>query len=204
MIGIYKITSPSNKIYIGQSLNIERRFKEYKLLRCKKQIILQNSLNKYGVENHIFEIIEECNINELNTKERSWQEYYDVLNNNLNCVYVNTETNKRICSDKTKLKMSLAKLGKKRPVEFSETMRLIKINKKLSQETKDKIKLSNTGKKRNSYKINEFSGKKVIDNNTNKIYRTISIAAIEFGYSISHFSSMLSGVKKNKTNCSYL
>ena len=29
MIGIYKITSPNKKIYIGQSINIEKRFKWY-------------------------------------------------------------------------------------------------------------------------------------------------------------------------------
>ena len=29
MIGIYKITSPTNKIYIGQSINVENRIKTY-------------------------------------------------------------------------------------------------------------------------------------------------------------------------------
>ena len=29
MIGIYKITSPSGKVYIGQSIDIERRWKKY-------------------------------------------------------------------------------------------------------------------------------------------------------------------------------
>jgi hypothetical protein len=32
IVGIYKITSPSGKVYIGQSINIERRIKEYKNL----------------------------------------------------------------------------------------------------------------------------------------------------------------------------
>ena len=30
MIGIYKLTSPSNKVYIGQSLNIKNRLSKYK------------------------------------------------------------------------------------------------------------------------------------------------------------------------------
>ena len=50
------ITSPLNKIYIGQSINIENRWKQYKRLGCKKQIKLYNSFIKYGVENHTFEI----------------------------------------------------------------------------------------------------------------------------------------------------
>ena len=56
MIGIYKITSPSGKVYVGQSVNIERRLKEYKILKCKKQVKLYNSFIKYGFENHKIEI----------------------------------------------------------------------------------------------------------------------------------------------------
>lgn len=48
MIGIYKITSPSGKIYIGQSVNIERRFLDYKKSLKKSQIKLYNSIKKYG------------------------------------------------------------------------------------------------------------------------------------------------------------
>jgi predicted GIY-YIG superfamily endonuclease len=45
-IGIYKITSPSNKIYIGQSINIERRIKQYKLLKeIKKFIFLLKNMD---------------------------------------------------------------------------------------------------------------------------------------------------------------
>ena len=58
MIGIYKITSPSGKIYIGQSWDIKKRFTEYKNLR-KGSIgpLIYKSLSKYGFENHILEII---------------------------------------------------------------------------------------------------------------------------------------------------
>jgi predicted GIY-YIG superfamily endonuclease len=38
MIGIYKITSPSGKIYIGSSKNIERRKEDYRYKRFKYQI----------------------------------------------------------------------------------------------------------------------------------------------------------------------
>lgn len=60
MIGIYKITSPSGKIYIGQSFNIQKRFSVYK--RLVKDSIgrkLYNSFAKYGVENHVFDVIQE-------------------------------------------------------------------------------------------------------------------------------------------------
>lgn len=68
--GIYKITSPSNKEYIGKSINLNKRFCSYKRLDCNKQIKLYNSLVKYGVENHFVEIIENNNNSEyLNNKE---------------------------------------------------------------------------------------------------------------------------------------
>jgi group I intron endonuclease len=77
MIGIYKITSPSNKIYIGQSINIEKRKNQYKIL--DKNCIgpkLYNSLSKYGWEQHNHEIIEECNLIQLNEQEIYWKQYY--------------------------------------------------------------------------------------------------------------------------------
>jgi group I intron endonuclease len=80
MIGIYKITSPTNKIYIGQSIDIDRRKNEYKRLqRCKRQTRLYNSLKKYGYENHKFEIIEECSEDKLLERETYWKNYYKVL-----------------------------------------------------------------------------------------------------------------------------
>ena len=43
MIGIYKITSPSGKVYIGQSINIEERWYKYnKFETGKKAITLLN------------------------------------------------------------------------------------------------------------------------------------------------------------------
>jgi hypothetical protein len=35
--GIYKITSPSGKVYIGQSVDIKRRFTTYKILNKSKR-----------------------------------------------------------------------------------------------------------------------------------------------------------------------
>ena len=59
IVCIYKITSPSNKVYIGQSRNISKRINNYSNLNCKKQRKLYNSLKFYGWENHIFSIISE-------------------------------------------------------------------------------------------------------------------------------------------------
>lgn len=127
MIGVYKITSPSNRIYIGQSIDIEKRFSYYKRLACDKQRKLYNSLVKYGYEKHVFEIIEECDLSVLNERERYWQEYYDSVNNGLNLQYVSTNDKTGFHSESTK-----------------KILRKLNLGKSLSQETKDLIRLKNT------------------------------------------------------------
>ncbi len=115
MIGIYKITSPTNKVYIGQSINIEKRLKNYLGMHksMSSQIKLYNSFLKHKVENHIFEILEECNLDEINIKERFWQDYYNVISNKgLNCILTETDVKKRVVSKETRKKMSTSSKGK--------------------------------------------------------------------------------------------
>lgn len=59
IVGIYKITSPSGKVYIGQSWDIRQRLKYYKAGHCKGQLKIHNSLLKYSFNAHSFEIIYE-------------------------------------------------------------------------------------------------------------------------------------------------
>lgn len=84
MIGIYKITNPDGKVYIGKSKNIQKRFEQHKLRPVNK--FLKESILTFGVENHIFEVIEECDVNSLTEKERFYINLYDdkgiVLNEN--------------------------------------------------------------------------------------------------------------------------
>jgi group I intron endonuclease len=54
MTGIYKITSPTKKVYIGQSKDIIKRFKSYNQKLGKGQPRLNNSFLKYGIKNHVF------------------------------------------------------------------------------------------------------------------------------------------------------
>lgn len=128
MTGIYKITSPKNKIYIGQSIDIERRFKNYKSIsQTKGQIMLHNSFKKYGVNNHIFEIVEECNIELLNERERYYQDFYNVLNDGLNCILTNTKDSIKVYSIESIEKIRQGNLGKVIPdsvrKQTSETMK---------------------------------------------------------------------------------
>jgi group I intron endonuclease len=80
MVGIYKITSPTNKIYIGQSWQIEKRIVFYKNLCCVDQRKLYNSLKKYGWNKHKFEVLEEFDDlieqKKLDNREIFWMKYY--------------------------------------------------------------------------------------------------------------------------------
>jgi group I intron endonuclease len=104
--GIYKITSPSGKVYIGESVDINKRFKNYNNLRCKSQTILYRSFLKYTPENHIFEIIEECLEESLKCRERYWQDFYDVINpaKGLNCKLTSCGDKKLVHSEETRKK----------------------------------------------------------------------------------------------------
>lgn len=139
MVGIYKITSPTGKVYIGQSIRIEQRFQYYKSLQCKEQIKLLRSLQKYSPQNHTFEVIEECEESKLNSRERYWQEYYDVLSTKkgLNLRYTKIGDRSGIMSEETKDRMSFSKKGTKN----------FMFGKKHSEETKKKISEKKKGQK---------------------------------------------------------
>jgi len=82
MIGIYKITNPHGKIYIGQSKDIEQRFKTHKSQRTKNKLGM--SFIEFGVKSHVFEVIEECEKSELNEKEYNYIKFYNSDKEGLN------------------------------------------------------------------------------------------------------------------------
>ena len=78
MIGIYKITNKiNNKVYIGQSRDIVDRWNAHKYYTYSSKTKLQNAFTKYGISNFTFEVIEECDIKDLDEKEKYWINYYN-------------------------------------------------------------------------------------------------------------------------------
>lgn len=60
MTGIYKITNPLGKVYIGQAWNIKKRFQTYNCLnKLSIGTHLYNSFLKHEIKNHKFEIVYE-------------------------------------------------------------------------------------------------------------------------------------------------
>lgn len=77
-IGIYKIINTVNgKIYVGQSVDIYKRWSQHKYKAFDPKEIGYNSaihaaIRKYGSDNFILEIIEECEPDLLDERERYW------------------------------------------------------------------------------------------------------------------------------------
>jgi len=74
---IYKITSPTGRIYIGQTKNLKKRVSCYRHAYNKNKFSnghnkLYNSLKKYGFDNHFFEIIDEVEDELLLEREKYW------------------------------------------------------------------------------------------------------------------------------------
>ena len=85
MTGIYKITNQCNgKIYIGQSKNIEERWKEHKRKMQVRNTQLYQAMRFFGIENFVFEIIEECSLDQLNEREQYYIHKYDSINKGYN------------------------------------------------------------------------------------------------------------------------
>lgn len=113
--GIYRITNIINeKFYVGSAVNIHRRWLEHKsfLNRNKHHSkYLQNSFNKYGIDNLNFEIIEECSKELLIEREQYWINLLDSYNNGYNCSPTAGNTLGVKHSDETRLKRSILNLG---------------------------------------------------------------------------------------------
>jgi group I intron endonuclease len=153
--GIYKITSPNGSIYIGLSNDIYYRiYSCYKKLRCKAQHKIYNSLIKYGIDNHKFEIIhivenfeEYEKIKILRKLEIAYIQKYNSFYGNNNFGMNLTKGGEIIeLTDETKKIMNDKKKGRIVSQETREKLRKINLGKKLSQEHKDKISISHKGK----------------------------------------------------------
>lgn len=128
-IGIYKITNMTNgKSYIGQSVHIERRFIEHK--SCQSSII-SNAIIKYGKDNFVFEVIEECDISLLNKQEAYYIQLYNtVIPNGYNVlleseqeekshfIWIDNDKVKSIIDDLKNINLSIPAIAEKNMVSI--------------------------------------------------------------------------------------
>lgn len=123
MIGIYKIENLINgKVYIGQSIHIERRWQEH--CQPSSRSLVGKAIQKYGKEHFTFQILEECAEEQLDEiEERYISEYNSVVPNGYNIetaskgktsfVFYDKEVFEEIVNDIVNSEMTLAAIAEK-------------------------------------------------------------------------------------------
>lgn len=143
--GIYLIQNKkTQQKYIGQSNNIERRWKEHVYKKDIKNSRIEYAIKKYGKNNFNFIIIEILPNDKdiLNTREQYWIKYYNTYNdkNHYNLTpggKFSPMTNKDICK-----KVSITKKGTPLSEEHKNKLSKAHKNKKLSKSHRNNISIA--------------------------------------------------------------
>jgi group I intron endonuclease len=229
MIGIYKITNPIGNIYVGQTKNFLQRLEDHKSRKNKKANRLNESIIKYGLKNHTITFIEECLEEDLNCRERYWQDFYDVLGENgLNSILTKCGELKGLFLESLKQDMSDRQqgennsfYGKKHTEEAKEKIRLANLRennhnygRKLTDEEKDNIRKHRLLFKHSKETIEKLKllssggnnprAKKVINTDTLQVWSCIKDCANDLEMKYSTLFNQLKGKYTNKTKIVYL
>ena len=110
--GIYMLTNKlTNNIYIGQSADISKRFKNYfnfSYIKSKDSFIINRALIKYGYYNFSVTILEYCDKSDLIIRE---QYYFDKLNPQYNILKIAGSSRNFKHSKETKVNISKSLKG---------------------------------------------------------------------------------------------
>lgn len=167
------ITSPSGRIYIGCSVDINVRWANYRSVSCKKQHRLHASFLKYGVKAHNFQIICECEESQLDYLEGYLIRFYDTYNTRHGLNLKEGGSHARL-SEETKEKIRKKHIGKKYATSTIELYRKrmkgnkINLGRIPSQETRDRMSKAHTG--RTCF----WKGKKLTREHSNNISKSLA------------------------------
>lgn len=115
MCGIYAIVNTkNNKIYVGQSRDIECRWRMHKHelntnTHCNSH--LQRAWNSYGVDSFDFIILELCDVSQLNEKELFYINKHNATQHNCGYNICGGGDSVHSVADETRLKISQARKG---------------------------------------------------------------------------------------------
>ena len=124
--GIYKITHRvSGRCYIGQSRNIENRWRRHRGDQSGQQPRLHAAIKKHGIEAFAFEVIETCKPEHLDAFEVVYIRTFKAADAGYNVERYPRGTGP--VSDETKRKIGASKMGKKRGPHTHETRQRIAI-----------------------------------------------------------------------------
>lgn len=97
---IYKVTNKVNgKSYIGQTrYTLEFRWRQH--LHKKDNVYFHNAIKKYGAENFSLEVLEECDVDKLNSREIFYIAKYNTFENGYNLTLGGDGNRRLILDDK--------------------------------------------------------------------------------------------------------
>lgn len=144
--GIYKITSPTGKIYVGQSVSIYKRWENHKNRYLKYPSKLSSSFVSHGTKSHLFEILEECDVNKLNERECYWINELNTFNTE-HGLNLREGGDRYIMTEATKEKLRKINLGKKHSEATKAKCSIASKKRVITEEWKIKISLANKGRK---------------------------------------------------------
>lgn len=123
---IYKITSPTGKIYIGKAVDFAARYATYRKRLAEGQSALHNSFLKYGFEAHSFEILETSSVDSLAELEvkyiKEHKSFARENKNGLNLTKGGDGTLGRVDSKEVREKRAAKLIGSKRDLETRNRM----------------------------------------------------------------------------------
>ena len=213
---VYKITSPSGRIYVGSTIDFNRRMSYYKKLHCKRQPKIHASLNKHGFDRHSVEILEVTTTDFLLKREHYWGMVYDVLaKGNLNSALpkgdekypvvseevrlkIGRASKNRIVSEETRMKLSKASKGRKPSEEAIRRSIEARKGRKFSESHKRKLSEAKIGK------ACICRRKIIFCFNSGVYYEGLKEASKATIFNSKYLSMMLTGSKKNKTSLGYV
>lgn len=231
---IYKITNPQGRIYIGQTKNIIKRISRYSKGYCTSQKMLHASINKYGWDKHVIEIVYTCDYQFLDFWETHFITFYNSYNlynpKGMNLTVGGEGCRQDVVSEETRLKMSVSAKKRNHTGSKNNKSRLV-INKSTGiyyesiREaaeayglTEGALRLRLFGLRTNnsdlflcsnelilhSVKKPAVKKRKVVDIKTNNIYESTSVVARLLGIKTGLMRKYLMNILVNKTNYRFL
>lgn len=135
MIGIYKIENTLNhKVYIGQSVHIERRWKEHCYPSCNS--VIGKAIKQDGKENFTFQVLKECDVEQLDELELFYiKKFNSIVPNGYNVtdyidgkptsyIYYDQEILNNIVNDLKENKLTILEISEKYDLVKSTVYRI--------------------------------------------------------------------------------
>ena len=204
---IYEFVNNINKkVYVGQTIDYKQRIRSHKFnLNQNKNTPFYNALEKYGWENFLINIVEECEENKLNEREIYWiNEKKSLYPNGYNLLKGGNQARH---TDITKQKISNGRKDIKFSESHIENLRKSHLGYVMPEDQKNKISESNKGKvvsEETKFKLKYSQphrrevGRFDIEGNLIVKYESIKEASTQLNCSPGNISECCNGKRKMK------